>query len=395
LLLRYGADIHTRDGRYAGALETAASRGHEKVIRLLLKASAGTTAQRTGDEYGDALIAASKEGHEAIVQTLLDKGVSADLQSEEYGSALHVAAHGGHVKIVRLLLENGANPNIPGGSFGTALQATILGAGNIGSLAIFHDAADSTTYTECLEIVDMLIARGADVNAAAVEGGLTALEAAEEGGFREVTERLLAAGANVQSTPTIGEGNKADQAAIADASHSEVETMLRGEEAEFLSENQKAPDIIYIISHITPGCSREAERADLVAQGLDRLRSGLPEGMQAVVTALADEIRETSRLLRVIVDISQMHIHRLPIAVQYLTTLLPCLCRSLRDIVSHYEDQTLSREVRWQTMYNKMTEESRGLSLPQRFVLYSHFLDQLRQLLTRLVSSLKSKSRPS
>lgn len=34
-------------------------------------------------------------------------------------------------------------------------------------------------------------------------------------------------------------------------------------------------------------------------------------------------------------------------------------------------------------MYNKMTEEAGGLPLPQRFLLYNHFLSLLEQLLTR------------
>jgi hypothetical protein len=66
-----------------------------------------------------------------------------------------------------------------------------------------------------------------------------------------------------------------------------------------------------------------------------------------------------------------------------LEVLLPCLGRTLKDIVTYYEDKTLSREIRWRKMYNKMTEEAGGLPLPQRFVLYNHFLTLLKQLLTK------------
>ncbi len=45
------------------------------------------------------------------------------------------------------------------------------------------------------------------------------------------------------------------------------------------------------------------------------------------------------------------------------------LSRSLRDITTYIDDKTLSREVRWRKMYNKMTEEAGGLPLPQRFAL--------------------------
>lgn len=135
--------------------------------------------------------------------------------------------------------------------------------------------------------------------------------------------------------------------------------------------------------HLLQGCCREAERADLVAVGLDQLRTALPETLHAHLVGLAEEIRGTSRLLRDLADRSQVHIARIPIVLNYLNVVLPCLCRSLRDITTHYEDKTLSREIRWRKMYHKMTEEAGGLPLPQRFVLYNHFLSLLKLLLTR------------
>lgn len=138
-----------------------------------------------------------------------------------------------------------------------------------------------------------------------------------------------------------------------------------------------------IDAHLLQGCIREAERADLVAVGLDQLRAALPEAFHGHVVALAEEIRSSSRQLRDLSDRSQVHTPRIPIVLNYLNVVLPCLCRSLRDITTFYEDKTLSREIRWRKMYHKMTEEAGGLPLPQRFVLYNHFLSLLKQLLTR------------
>jgi hypothetical protein len=135
--------------------------------------------------------------------------------------------------------------------------------------------------------------------------------------------------------------------------------------------------------HLLQGCCREAERADLVAVGLDQLRSALPEAFHGHLVGLTEEIRGSSRLLRDLADRSQVHMARIPIVLNYLNVVLPCLCRSLRDITTHYEDKTLSREIRWRKMYHKMTEEAGGLPLPQRFVLYNHFLSLLKLLLTR------------
>ncbi|KAK0733333.1 hypothetical protein B0T26DRAFT_632503 [Lasiosphaeria miniovina] len=135
--------------------------------------------------------------------------------------------------------------------------------------------------------------------------------------------------------------------------------------------------------HLLQGCCREAERADLVALGLDQLRAALQESFHGHMIALAEEIRRSSRLLRDLADRSQVHISRVPVVLDHLNVVLPCLCRTLRDITSYFEDKTVSRETRWRKMYNKMTEEAGGLPLPQRFILYNHFLSLLRLLLTR------------
>ncbi|KAL2020157.1 hypothetical protein VTK56DRAFT_8681 [Thermocarpiscus australiensis] len=138
-----------------------------------------------------------------------------------------------------------------------------------------------------------------------------------------------------------------------------------------------------IETHLLRGCCREAERADIVATGLDQLRVALSESFHSHLIALAEEIRGSSRLLHDLADRSQVHIARVPIVSNYLSVVLPCLSRTLRDITAYYEDKTLSREMRWRKMYHKMTEEAGGLPLPQRFVLYNHFLSLLKQLLTR------------
>lgn len=131
------------------------------------------------------------------------------------------------------------------------------------------------------------------------------------------------------------------------------------------------------------GCCREADQADLAARGLDQLRTALAESFHSHLVALAEEIRTSGRLLRSIAGSSQMHIPRIPFVANYLNVVLPCLSRTLKDITGFYEDKTVSRETRWRKMYNKMTEEAGGLPLPQRFVLYNHFLTLLKQLLTR------------
>ncbi|TDZ53530.1 hypothetical protein CTRI78_v006902 [Colletotrichum trifolii] len=131
------------------------------------------------------------------------------------------------------------------------------------------------------------------------------------------------------------------------------------------------------------GCCLEAERAELVAVNLEGLRQSLPETYSGHLAALVEEMRSCAKILRDLADLSQMHISRVPILLNYLNIVLPCLSRTLRDIISNYENRTVSKEMRWRKMYHAMTLEVSGLPLPQRFVLYNHFLTCLKQLLTR------------
>ncbi|KAF4978101.1 hypothetical protein FZEAL_5491 [Fusarium zealandicum] len=135
--------------------------------------------------------------------------------------------------------------------------------------------------------------------------------------------------------------------------------------------------------HLLQGCCLEAERADIVAFHLAGLRNALSEAPHPHLVVTMEEIRMLGQLLRELAEYSQVHFSRVPVVLDYLEILLPCLSRSLRDITNHYEDRTLTKENRWRKMYHAMTQEAGGLQLPQRFILYNHFLTLLRELLTR------------
>lgn len=135
--------------------------------------------------------------------------------------------------------------------------------------------------------------------------------------------------------------------------------------------------------HLLEGCLVEAERADVVAYRMDELRRTLPGPPQPHLMVTTEEIKTSSQILRDLADHSQIHFSRVPVVLDYLEIVLPCLSRSLRDITAHYEDQAHTLENRWRRMYHTMTEEAGGLPIQQRFVLYNHFLILLRELLTR------------
>ncbi|VTT56938.1 unnamed protein product [Fusarium fujikuroi] len=135
--------------------------------------------------------------------------------------------------------------------------------------------------------------------------------------------------------------------------------------------------------HLLQGCCLEAERADRVAVQLLGLRNALGEGTHTHLLMTMEEVSISGQLLRELAEYSKVHFSRVPVVLDYLEILLPCLSRSLRDITTYYEDRTLTKENRWRKMYHSMTQEAGGLSLPQRFILYNRFLSLLRELLLR------------
>ncbi|KAL7627895.1 hypothetical protein AAE478_002090 [Parahypoxylon ruwenzoriense] len=131
------------------------------------------------------------------------------------------------------------------------------------------------------------------------------------------------------------------------------------------------------------GCCHEADRADIVAFNLQGLRDALPETFHPHLNGIIAEISNTSRSLRDLAEQAQIHIAQLPAVFDYLNVILPCLCRSLRDIMTYYADKSMNKEHRWRTMYHKMGNELPGTTLPARFIMYNQFLRLLQDLLTR------------
>ncbi|KAI3332289.1 hypothetical protein HD806DRAFT_530046 [Xylariaceae sp. AK1471] len=131
------------------------------------------------------------------------------------------------------------------------------------------------------------------------------------------------------------------------------------------------------------GCCIEAERADQVAFCLQGLRNTLPEHLHSHLTAVIDQLQITSGLLRDLADKSQVHLSQVPVMIDYLNVILPCLCRTLRDIMGYYDDKSMNKEHRWRTMYYRMSNELPGTTLPARFVMYNQFLGLLDCMLRR------------
>jgi outer membrane protein OmpA-like peptidoglycan-associated protein/uncharacterized lipoprotein NlpE involved in copper resistance len=116
-----------------------------------------------------AMVEAVKNGDTAKVQSLLDKGVSPDLQADDGKNILMLAAYLGHTDIAKLLIENGADVNAKDKDGKTALMY----------------AAEKGH----IEMARLLLENGADINAVD-NNGKTALQIAQENNQTAMVEFL-------------------------------------------------------------------------------------------------------------------------------------------------------------------------------------------------------------
>lgn len=130
-------------------------------------------------------------------------------------SVLMMAIEKGAVKLAEVYLKAGADPNISM-SYNTSELPTV-------SRTPLQLAASIGT----IQIVELLLAYGADVNLPALgDGGRTALQVACERDHKDVIERLLEAGADIGAAPASRMGITAYQAAIKYGSSSTQHRLL-------------------------------------------------------------------------------------------------------------------------------------------------------------------------
>ncbi|PHH73581.1 hypothetical protein CDD82_5381 [Ophiocordyceps australis] len=136
-------------------------------------------------------------------------------------------------------------------------------------------------------------------------------------------------------------------------------------------------------AHLLRGCCLEAQRSDSVSRQLNTLSSALGDCAKSHLASIVQEIATGARLLRELADLSQIHLNRVPLILNPLNVVLPCLSRSLRDIATHCADKSLSRSNRWRLLHCTMVNETGGLSLLRRFDTYNQFFASIRGLLIR------------
>lgn len=132
MLLDRGGDINVQGGEHGTALQAAAYWGREDIVQILLRQGADVNAptsttcslswhdatcsghdgvkasdvRLSSGRHGSALQAAACRGNEQIVKILLAKGADVNTKGGEYGNALQAASYWGHGGTVKVLLEH-------------------------------------------------------------------------------------------------------------------------------------------------------------------------------------------------------------------------------------------------------------------------------------------------
>lgn len=126
------------------------------------------------DRIGSGLMIGAWEGNIPMMELFLSRGAQINLSNANGEQALQMAAWQGHLKAVEWLLDHGAGLNREGNHWSALHYAVFAGR---------------------KEVVRLLMARGADVNAKAPNKSTVLMMAAREG-HEDLARELLAAGAD-------------------------------------------------------------------------------------------------------------------------------------------------------------------------------------------------------
>ncbi|SVC05802.1 uncharacterized protein METZ01_LOCUS258656, partial [marine metagenome] len=114
LLIERGANVNATDsGKGATPLDYAHWRDHEEVIETLNAHNAQREHEKGGKGIGQSSLIhdAALDGDIDEVQRQLDAGVDPNLKSSKGATPLFYAVYGGHLEIVELLITRGADVN--------------------------------------------------------------------------------------------------------------------------------------------------------------------------------------------------------------------------------------------------------------------------------------------
>lgn len=192
LLMIYGSDIKNVNPRSGSTpLHEAAHHNHVeshlKILSILLKNGAKVNAQ---DHCGrTALHSLAKNANLKTIKLLLDYKADVSVQDNQGQIPLFNAVAREDYEIVRLLIDHGSDVN----NFNSTTKTTLL-----------HEAALQNHLDGHLKVIEVLLKRGADVNAQD-QDGMTPLQCLVKEGNSKIINLLLSFNADVNLKDNSGE----------------------------------------------------------------------------------------------------------------------------------------------------------------------------------------------
>jgi ankyrin repeat protein len=197
-----------------GAFIKSVKAGDLEAVRLFLKA--GMNPDARDEDNVTALALSIRKGHQDIMLALIDNGSRVNEKfGDDNDTPLMVAAGCGRAEVVEALLNKGAKIEAKDNGGHTALLVAVFGSLTVNASDDFLKAmgAELEDSKQCLDtsgnghlqVIRMLINRGANVNIRATDRGETPLCVAATFGDVELVKLLLAHGADVNQAAWDGD----------------------------------------------------------------------------------------------------------------------------------------------------------------------------------------------
>ena len=209
-LVRNGADVHARGGKFITSLQAACFGGHKLVVEELLNARANPGAQGA---FEDALQASLLGGQEDIALLLLDNDFNIRNQVS-FGAAFQRATEAGFVKVVaKLNTKYASSYKAPTMIHSKAIEAAIK-KGQVGVLDRYlrHtgnwgpdlpiDGVSMAAFGGHDPMIELLLERGQEIEQSGCFG--SPLRVASLMGHESTTRLLLERGANIDACNVLG-----------------------------------------------------------------------------------------------------------------------------------------------------------------------------------------------
>jgi ankyrin repeat protein len=185
LLISNQADAYTEDIDKMNAMHCAAMTGELPCLKVL--SLGNNISPPSGNKYGDFPIhLAAAFGHVNVVEWLLDRGYPVDVRNNMGSTPLINAAWGGHYDLAIMLIGKDADVNAK--------------VGNADNRSVLHSASSSGN----VDLVELLLQKGAVVNARTSTDKRTPLHWAIRKGHLETARLLVKYGADTTAQDAHG-----------------------------------------------------------------------------------------------------------------------------------------------------------------------------------------------